>query len=152
MQGTDQVLVNIKTGHRCQRFLCLWFMSSCHSASSPFICHGGTSLKAELHQRACKRCRRLSDVSVSPVCILLQDFQCHRCKKKKKKWFLIFGQWAHLPEPPAEWLETDLGIVIKLLKNCFFDIFHVMWPSDSNPAAHCISKVYEWDTAIIIVF
>ena len=32
-----------------------------HSASGPFICHDGTSFKAELHQRACNRCGRLSD-------------------------------------------------------------------------------------------
>ena len=44
------------------------------------------------------------------------------------------GRLAHLPEPRAESLETDLGTIIKLLgidiliqNNCsFFDIFHVM--------------------------
>ena len=59
------------------------------------------------------------------------------------------GRLAHLPEPRAEPLETDLGTIIKLLcineliqNNCtVFDIFHVMWPSDSNPAANCISKL-----------
>ena len=90
-QGTDQVLVNIMTGCRCQCFLCLWFMSSCHSASSPFICHDGTSLKAELHQRACNRCGRLSDVSL----FLLYAFCCWIfsagvAKKKKKVIFNIF--------------------------------------------------------------
>ena len=44
------------------------------------------------------------------------------------------GRLAHLPEPPAETLDTDLGTVIKLLSiniliqnNCiFFDIFNDM--------------------------
>ena len=70
------------------------------------------------------------------------------------------GQSAHLPEPRAESLETDLGTVIQLLNiniliqnDCrFFDIFHVMWPSDSKPAADCIGKLDEWDTALFIVF
>ena len=62
------------------------------------------------------------------------------------------GRLAHLPQPCAESLETDSGTVIKLLSiniliqnNCifFFNIFHVMWPSDSNPAANCISKLDE---------
>ena len=44
-QGMGRVLINIMTGHRCQRFLCLRFMFSCHSASSPFICHDKTSFK-----------------------------------------------------------------------------------------------------------
>ena len=48
-------------------FLCLWFTSSCHSASSPFICHNRTSVKAELYRRACSCCGRLSDVSVFPL-------------------------------------------------------------------------------------
>ena len=61
------------------------------------------------------------------------------------------GRLAHLPEPRAESLETDLGTIIKLLSiniliqnNCiFFYIFHVMWPSDLKPAADCISKLDE---------
>ena len=56
------------------------------------------------------------------------------------------GRLAHLPEPHAEPVETDVGTVIKSLSiniliqiYCsFFDIFHVMWPSDSNTAADCI--------------
>ena len=65
-------------------FLCLWFMSSCHSA---FICHSGNSFKAELHKRACNHCGRLSDVSVFP----LDAFCCwifSTATKKKKRWFL----------------------------------------------------------------
>ena len=56
----------ITTAHCYQRFLCLWFMSSWHSASSPFTGHDGTSFKAELHQRDCNRCWGLSDVSLFP--------------------------------------------------------------------------------------
>ena len=44
-------------------FFGLCFMSSCHLASSPFICHDGISFKAKLHQRGCNRFGRLSDVS-----------------------------------------------------------------------------------------
>ena len=80
----------IMTGHRCRCFWCLWFMSSCHSAS-PFICHDGASLKAELHQRACNRYWRLSDVSVFP----LYSFCCRICSTtattKKKEDFFILG-------------------------------------------------------------
>ena len=58
------------------------------------------------------------------------------------------------PEPRGELLESDLGTVITLVStniliqnNCsFFNIFHVMWPSDSKPAADCISKLDEWHT------
>ena len=61
------------------------------------------------------------------------------------------GRLAHLPEPHAEPVETDFGTVVKLLgKNIliqiycsFFNIFHVMWANDSNPAADCISKLDE---------
>ena len=70
-QGTGQVLVNIMTTHRCQHFLCLWLMSSCHSTRSPFIGHDGISFEAELHPRACNHGGRSSDVSV--------------CQHKKKK-------------------------------------------------------------------
>ena len=46
VQSMGLVLVNIMTGHCCQHFLCLWFMSSCQWAS-PFICHDGTSFTKE---------------------------------------------------------------------------------------------------------
>ena len=65
------------------------------------------------------------------------------------------GRLAHLTEPHAELLETDLETVIIILtqNNCsVFNIFHVMWPSDSNPVANCISKQDKWDTAVLVVF
>ena len=70
------------------------------------------------------------------------------------------GHLVNLLEPSAELLETDLGTLIKLFSinifikmiGVFFDIFHVMWPSDSNPGAKCISKLDEWETALFIVF
>ena len=91
VQGTGRLLVNIITGYRCQHFLCLLFMSSCHSARSPFICHDGTSFKAELHQRACNCCIRLSDVSV----FLLYAFCCWIFSAAAKKGcrFNITGEW-----------------------------------------------------------
>ena len=82
-------------------------MLSCHSASSPFLCHDETSFKAEIHQRACNRCGRLSGmsvsppkslqslrkviwhVSVSPICILLLDFQC--LQKKQTNNMILVG-------------------------------------------------------------
>ena len=82
------LLVNIMTSHRCWRFLCLWyFLFSYHSASCPFICHDNTSFKAELHQRACNGCRRLSDVSVFP----LHAFCC---------WIFSTTQWRTVSSPP----------------------------------------------------
>ena len=61
---------------------------------------------------------------------------------------------GQLTSRTSRWItETDLGTVSKLLginillqNNC--NIFHVMWPSDSNPGADCICKLDEWDTAL----
>ena len=106
----------VHNDHRCHRFLRIWFISSCHSTSSSFIYHNGTSFKAELHQRACNCCRRLSDVSV----FLLYAFGRYSLGSSRDltevRPVITAGGWlAHLPEPCAESLETDLGTVIKLL-------------------------------------
>ena len=48
------------------------------------------------------------------------------------------GQLAHLPEPHAQSLETDLGTVIKLLNIYLYQYLylhlylHAMWPTNSS--------------------
>ena len=95
-QGMGQVLVNIMTAHRCQCFLCLWFMSSSHSANNPFICYDGTSFKAELHQRACNCCGMLSDVSVSPLHAFYSTTAAAAKSKERLKDFWRFNITANI--------------------------------------------------------
>ena len=67
------------------------FISSCRSARSQFICHNGTSFKAELHQRACNRCGRFSDVSVFPLnAFCCGIFSAAAKNKKNLKDFFFF--------------------------------------------------------------
>ena len=88
-QGTGQVLVNMMTAHRCQCFLYHWFMSSCHSTSSPFICHERTFIQSRAPSQSLQSLRKVIwCVIVSPICILLLDFP-----QKKDMIFLLGAQW-----------------------------------------------------------
>ena len=143
-QGTGQVLVNMMTGHRCQCFLCLWFMSSCHS-TSPFICHKGNSYQAELNQSTCNHCRRLSDVSVFPLYTFCCWIFSAAAKKRHDFWrFNITGamvnfsctQWKHYT---LSYLEIDYYCHYRYLYNFYKSLFMV---SDWNPR-HLIQRLLQ---------
>ena len=116
-QDTGQVLVNIMTGHCCQRFLWLWCMSSCASASSPFICHSGTSFKAE---------------PTKEPAIVAEGYLMCQC-----------FSYMH----SAAGYSADLGTVIKLLSiniliqnNCSF--FFRYFPCHVTQWLHSSSRLY----------